>query len=231
MADRTPERDPGRFGASLAAGLLLLRAGRAAIRGAIGRGGAPQPVPFLGSLAGLADTVVVVPELGPGSVLAGQRPDDVDVVRGVPDRDPADRLVVLAVRREPGAVHDVPGQVPPLGVRQQPVPRRGPDHAMPHGPVQSLWAEGGVRLDEQPGEPPEVPPPAGTDRWLQFGRVPPPGDQVRVAVLLEAAWPVQVPDQPGGLLAAEHLPDHRSRLRTASAAASSRCARRAHSAA
>ena len=231
MADRTPERDPGRFGASLAARLLLLRAGRTAARGAVGRGGAPQPVPFLGGLAGLADPVVVVPELGSCAVLAGQRPDDVDVIRGVPDRDPPDRLVVLAVRREPGAVHDVPGQVPPLGVGQHPVPRRGPDHAMPHRTVEPARPEGGVRLGEQSGDPPEVPAAIRAKRWLELSRVAPSGDEVRVPVLLAAAWPVQVPDQSCGPLAAEHLPDHRSRLRTASAAASSRCALRAHSAA
>jgi hypothetical protein len=60
-----PERDPGRLGPSLAAGLLVLRAGRAAIRGAVARRGAPQPVPFLGGLAGFPDAEVVVPELGP----------------------------------------------------------------------------------------------------------------------------------------------------------------------
>ena len=209
----------------------MLRTGRAAIRRAVTRRGTPQPVPFFGGLAGLADPVVVVPELRACSVLAGQRPDEVDVVPGVPDRDPADRLVVLAVRREPGAVHDVPGQVPPLSVRQPPVLRRGPDHAVPHRPVQAPWAEGGVRLGEQSGDPPEVPAPVRAHRWLQFGRVPPPGNEVRIPVLLTPTRPVQVPDQACGLLTPEHLPDHRSRLRTASAAASSRSARRTLSAA
>ena len=88
-----------------------------------------------------------------------------------------------------------------------------------------------MRLGEQPGKPPEVPLPAGAESGLQFGWVAPPGDQVWVAVLLAAAGPIQVPDEACGPLAAEHLPDHRSRLRTASATASSRSARRAHSAA
>jgi hypothetical protein len=88
-----------------------------------------------------------------------------------------------------------------------------------------------VRLGEQPSEPPEVPAPAGPEWWLQLDRVTPPGDDVWVPVLLTPAWPVQVPDQPSRPLAAEHLSDHRSRLRTASATASSLSARRALSAA
>lgn len=90
---------------------------------------------------------------------------------------------------------------------------------MPHRPVEASFAEGGVRLAEQSGQPPEVPAPAGAQWWLQLGRAPSSGDEMRVLVLLTTARPVQVPDQSCGPLAPEHLADHRSRLRTASAAA------------
>jgi hypothetical protein len=86
-----------------------------------------------------------------------------------------------------------------------------------------------VRLGEQSGEPPEVP---AVGRTVAPAR---PGPATRRRGADPGAphtdLPVQVPDQSCGPLAAEHLPDHRSRLRTASAAASSRSARRTHSAA
>ncbi len=62
--------------------------------------GPSQPEPVLGGPASLADAVVVVPEAGPYSVLASQHRHDVDVIRGVADRDPSDR-VVLAVGASP----------------------------------------------------------------------------------------------------------------------------------
>jgi hypothetical protein len=52
---------------------------------------------FLGRLAGLADPVEVVPVARACSILASQHGHDVDVIRSMPDRDPADRLVVLAM--------------------------------------------------------------------------------------------------------------------------------------
>ena len=102
---------------------------------------------------------------------------------------------------------------------------------MPHRPVEAPFSEGGVRLGEESGEPPVIAAATGAQWWLQFDWCAPPGDDVRVPVLLTPAGPVQVPDQACGLVAAEHLADHRRRLRTASAAASSRSARRTLSAA
>ena len=58
-----------------------------------------------------------------------------------------------------------------------------------------------------------------------------PGIDVRIEVLLALPRPVEVPDQSRGPLSAEHLPDHRRRLRTASAAASKRSTLRKLSAA
>jgi hypothetical protein len=63
---------------------------------------------------------------------------------------------------------------------------------------------------------------------VQLGGVPPSGDEVRVGVLLAAAGAEEIVDQPADPLPARitDLPDHRSRLRICSAAASSRSARR-----
>ena len=68
-------------------------------------------------------------------------------------------------------------------------------------------------------------------RRLQLGRVPPPGDQVRIGVLLAPPRPEEVVEQSRDGSPAEHLPDHRRRRRTFSAAASRRSARRMLSAA
>jgi hypothetical protein len=86
-------------------------------------------------------------------------------------------------------------------------------------------------LVQQPVQRPEIPAAIGAQRRLQSGRVPLPGHDVRVGVLLVPARPVQVADQPVRPCSAEHLPDHRRRLRTISAAASSRSALRKLSAA
>ena len=134
-ADGTAERDPGRFGSAVAAGLLLLRAGGAASRSPVRWRGAAETKTFLGRLAGLPHPIEVVPVARSCSVLAGQHGHDVDVIRGVPDRDPPDRLVVLPVRRQPGAVHDVPGQTVPTPRRTAsgPPARPGPRNARPAG--------------------------------------------------------------------------------------------------
>ncbi len=229
--DGPAERDPGRFGSAVAAGLLLLRASRTTSRGSVGWRGAAETEALLRRLAGLPDPVEVVPVARTCSVLAGQHGHDVDVIRPVPDRDPADRLVVLLVGRQAGAVHDVAGQPSPLGVGQHPVPRRGPDHAMPDGLSEPARAQRGVRLIEKPVQPTEVPMPVGPQRRLQLSRVPPSGDQVRIGVLLAPPGPEEVVQQSRDGTPAEHLPDHRRRRRTFSAAASSRSARRMLSAA
>ena len=78
------------------------------------------------------------------------------MIRGVPDRDPADRVVVLAVGGEAGAVHDVAGDLRPLVVGEHPVVRGGPDRAVPHRAGRSARAEGVVGLLEQAGQVAEV---------------------------------------------------------------------------
>src|SRR6266702_8742401 len=86
-------------------------------------------------------------------------------------------------------------------------------------------------LFQQPGQPPEVPVAIRAPQWFQLGRVAPPGDKVRIGVLLAAASPVEVVDQARRGSPAEHLPDHRMCRRTFSAAASRRSALRKLSAA
>ena len=80
-----------------------------------------------------------------------------------------------------------------------------------------------MRLLQQPAQLTEVTGAVRAQRRLELGRVPPPGDQVRVGVFFPAAGPEQVIDQPGDPLAARiaDLRDHRSLRRISSAAASS----------
>ena len=148
-ADGPPERDAGGLAEFAAASLLCLGSGRAARGGAITRSGAPEPETLLRRPACLADTEIVVPGLGTSAVLAGQYGHDMDVIRGMPDRDPADRVVFLPVRGQAGAVHDVAGDLRPLVIGEGPVFRGSPDGAVPHRARRSARAEGGVRLLEQ----------------------------------------------------------------------------------
>jgi hypothetical protein len=69
-----------------------------------------------------------------------------DVIAAVPDRDPPDRVVFLAVGRQAGAVHDVGGDLRPLIVGQHPVFWGGADRAVPDGPGEAARTERGVRL-------------------------------------------------------------------------------------
>jgi hypothetical protein len=81
-------------------------------------------------------------------------------------------------------VHDVPGDLRPLIIGQHPVLRGGADRAVPDGTAEAARPECSVRLLEQADEPAEIAAAAGAQRRLQLGRVPPPGDKVRIGVLL-----------------------------------------------
>ena len=212
--DLAAQRDARRLVQAAAGGLLGLGAGRAAGRGAVpGRGGL-QPVAFLGGQARLPDAQLLEVQPPAAAVLAGQHRHDVDVVIAVPDRDPPHALVFLAVTGQAGAVHHVAGDLRPLIVAERLVTRRGAHHRMPHRPAASPLAQGGVRLVQQPEQPPEIPCPVRAQRRLQLGRVPPPRDDMRIGVLLVPAGAVQVVDQAFAPLAAlvravRDLPDHR----------------------
>ena len=149
------------------------------------------------------------------------------------DRDPADRVVVLAPGRQPGPVHDVAGDLRPLVIREHPVARGGPDRAMPHGTLEPALAERRMRLLEQARQVAEVAATIRAQRRLQLGGVPPAGDEVRIRVRLVAARSVQVVDQASyAVPTCADLADHcRSLFRSSSAAWSRSCARRTLSAA
>jgi hypothetical protein len=80
-----------------------------------------------------------------------------DMVIAVPDSDPADGLVFLTIRRQPGTLHHVMRDGGPLVVAEHPVLWRGPHRAVPHRPRIRSLAEDGLRLQEQPRELSEVP--------------------------------------------------------------------------
>ena len=106
------------------------------------------------------------------------------MIRGVPDRDPADRVVVLAVRGQAGAVHDR---------RRRPAPtRRRRASGRPERPGPSsatrAWAiraapSAACGCWSRPVRCAEVAAAVVAQRRLQFGRVTPAGDEVRVGVL------------------------------------------------
>ena len=130
-------------------------------------------------------------------------------------------------------MHDLAGGLCPLVVGQHAVLRRGADRAVPHRPVEPVRAERRVRLLQQAVQPAELAAAVIAQRWFQLGRVPPPGDDVRVGVLRVPSRPEQVVDQSFHALPVRtDLPDHRRiRFRTSSAAWSSRSALRRLSAA
>ena len=73
------------------------------------------------------------------------------MIRGVTARDPPDRVVLLAVGGEAGAVHDLASDLRPFVIGEVLVVRGGPDGAVPYGAARSARAEGVVWLSEQAG--------------------------------------------------------------------------------
>ena len=151
--------------------------------------GAVRRRPNLSSVgaAGFPDPVVVVRQPGPAAVLAGQGGDDVNVIGGVPDGDPADRVVFLSARRQAGAVQDLARDARPFVVAEHPVAGSGPGHAVPDRPGRGPGAGRGEGLLQQAVQFPEVAAAAGAQGWFELGGVPPAGDDVRVGVLLVLA--------------------------------------------
>ena len=141
-------------------------------------------------------------------------------IRRMPDRHPADRLIVLAMRGKPGPVHDIAGDLRPLAIGEDAILRGRSDRAVPHRPLETALAQRGVWLLEQPGQAAEVAAPVLAEHGFQLGRVAPASHQVRVNMRFVAAGPVQVIQQPSDPAAAgADLADHRrSCLRNSSAA-------------
>ena len=79
----------------------------------------------------------------PAGVLADQHRGDMDVVLGVPDRDPP-RPTLIPRHGDPGAVQQLPRDPRPLPVRQDPVGGGDPRRAVPHIPPLALL--GGARV-------------------------------------------------------------------------------------
>ena len=154
--DLPPQRDPGCFVQAATGGLLILGAGRAAGRGAVGGRGGAQPVPLLGGDAGGADLVPFPGQAGLAAVLAGQHGDKVDVVIAVPDRDPADGLVFLTVGGQTGAVHHLVRDAGPVVVAEHAVFGGGTHRAVPYRPRVRPVPESRLGLAEQPRQLGEV---------------------------------------------------------------------------
>src|SRR5262249_54562717 len=127
--DGAPERGAGRLLPAAPPGVLVLRPSRPTSRRPVPWCRDAQAVPTLDGHAGLADTEVVVPDPRPSCILPRERGDDVNVIWGVPDRNPAHRLVV-AKTGQSGPVHDLFRDPCPLGIGENRIIRRGPDHAM-----------------------------------------------------------------------------------------------------
>ena len=209
-----PVQDGAVRGAAGPVGLFHLGAGQGFRGGPVRVGHHPQPVLALDVAQRLADPVEVVRRPHGLAVLAGEGGHDVDVVVTVVDRYPPHALVLAAALGQPGAVHDLGGDRVPRAVAEVGVVRRGPDCQVVHELVGDL-ALGDLHGQlEQSGQPAEGAAAVGPAGRLQFGRVHPPGDQVRVDVLVFLALAVEVVQDAAHVLAAgQHPADHRSSSR------------------
>jgi hypothetical protein len=122
--------------------------------------------------------------------LPGQRRHHMDVIRRMPDRHPTHPEFVIP-RREPSPVHDVRRELSPLPIRQQPVPRRRPNGAMPHRLLVASPVHGRNRLSQQPTQPTQIVRAIDPVLRLQLGRIAKPSNQVRIRVLIRPARSVQ----------------------------------------
>jgi hypothetical protein len=145
--------------------MLIPCPGWAAARGPVARRRDAQAVPALDRLASLVDAVEVVPDPGPGPVLPREGGDYVNVIRGVPDRDPAHRIIVVGPRQA-RPVHDLFRDPCPLRIGENRIVRGGPCHAMPNRLAETASAQSRERLIQQSVEPPEVPLSVDPGQWL-----------------------------------------------------------------
>ena len=130
--DVAAQRDPGRLGLPGPGRVPRLGPARPPGRGPVGPGHRHQAVLGLDVAQRLADPVVLVVQMGPAAIVAGQHGHDMDVVAAVVHRDPRHRLVFLAVAGQAGAVHDLRRDPHPRAVAQVRVAGRGADRAVPH---------------------------------------------------------------------------------------------------
>ena len=207
-ADLASEPDPRRLATTRALRLLRLAAGGSLRRRAVSAGGSGQAEPLLHDAAGLADLVEVVRQRDPLPVLPSQRDNEVDVVVGVSDGDPATAAVVIA-RRQPGPVEDLLSDVAPLLVAESPVSWCCPKRAVPDRLRRCAAQRQG--LLEEASQLAKLWLAVRGSRWLeQIGAVIPRPDKMWVLVLVAASWSVQVVEKPSDATASEDLPDHAS---------------------
>ena len=88
-----------------------------------------------------------------------------NVIWGVPDRDPAHRIIV-AGPRQARPVHDLFGGPCPLSIGENRIAGSGPCHTMPNRLAETASAQSRERLIQQSAEPPEVPLSVGPGQWL-----------------------------------------------------------------
>ena len=214
-------------------GPFHLGAGQRLRGGPVRPGQHAQPVLALDVAQRLAEPVKVVLRPHGAPVLAGEGGDDVDVAVAVVDRYPAHAPVLAAALGQAGAVHDLGGDRVPRAVAEAGVLGRGPDRQVVDELAGHL-APGELHGQlEQRGQAVEVAAAVGPAGRFQAGRVDPPGDQVRVDVLVLLALAVQVVQDAAHVLPArQHPADHRRSSRAVfSVAASIRRTARATAAA
>ena len=149
--DVAAQRDPGRLGLPGPGRGPGLGPARPPGRGPVGPGHRHQAVLGLEVAQRLPDPVVLVVQMGPAAIMAGQHGHDVDMIAAVVHRDPRHRLVLLAVAGQAGAVHDLRGDPHPRAVAQVWVAGRGADRAVPHRVGRGAVAEHRQRDFHQPG--------------------------------------------------------------------------------
>ena len=134
------------------------------------------------------------------------------VVLTMTDSDPADGLVFLTVRRQPGAVHDIVRDGGPFVVGQHPVFWCRAHRAVPHRPCVRPLAKRGLRLQQQANQLGKVTFAVGPQRGFQVSGVTPPGDDVGIGMFFLAAGAKEVIEQRLDVFPARgaDLPGHRS---------------------
>lgn len=147
-------------------------------------------------------------DVGVASILAGQDDGQVDVVVSVPYGDPAACLVVTSWS-ESSLVDHLLGDVGPFVVRQGSICGSRSDRALPDRQGQRRVPESVERGGQDTDKVAEVPIASGVEPGFQGHGEPEPSDDVGINVLVAAARPVEVGQQPREALAAGYFADQR----------------------
>lgn len=185
-----------------------------------GRGPA-EPVPLLDGLARCAGLEVVAGDVRSAAVLARESGHDMDVIAGMAHGDPPACLDVAAWC-DASLVHQLLSDVGPLLIRQGTISGGRPQRALPDrhgGPAAPHRLQ---RRTQHICQRTEMTLPISAPCWFQSGRVPVPGNDVRIGVLVSLAGSVQVPQQVPDIGAAGDLRDHGRRRPSSTMTASVR---------